>query len=1386
MPSERIQRRIDQLLDRAEAAIDATDWAQAKALCEEVLTLDAENGDAPTLQGVAERRLREESPAGAAATGATVSDAPVPQPPLPLPETFSNGRYHVASLLGEGGKKLVYRAHDTLLNRDVAFALIKTDGLDAAGRARVQREAQALGQLSAHPNIVSVFDLGEEQGQPFIVTELLAGGDLQRLIADAPDHKLPLPRLLAIADAIGKALAFAHGKGVIHRDLKPGNVWLAEDGTPKLGDFGLAMALGDARITRAGMMVGTALYMAPEQATGGEVTPKSDLYSFGCLLYELVTGRPPFVGDESVAIIGQHLSTSPVAPTWQRPDCPQALDALILRLLEKDPAKRPASAQVVVEALSGVRTPSQPKGTRFAANSGGATDRGSGENAAGDRPPSIGGQGASGARRANAAAGAGQASASPSGPNPVYRRSFVGREQELRQLELAFDAAVSGQGSLLMVVGEPGIGKTTLTEQLATYASLRGGRTLVGHCYEEGSLSLPYLPFVEALRTYVLSREPDQLRSELGTAAPEVARIVSEVRDRVQVEAVGGTGGAGEDRYRLLQGVCSFLRNAAQLQPLVLVLEDLHDAEHGTLDLLTFLARQLGETRLLVVGTYRDVEVDRNHPLSATLAELRRLGNFGRVLLRGLTADEVQRMLSAIAGQDVPWGLAEGVHRQTEGNPLFVQEVMRYLAEEGLIKREGGQWAAGDRPLLANIPEGLRDVIGKRLARLSPACNQILTLAAVIGRDFALQTLQMIAGVPDDALLGAVEEALKVAVLQDQSRPGSVRYRFAHAFFRQTLYEELITPRRLRIHQQVARALEVQYAGRLDEHAAELAEHFAQSSDPAELAKAVEYGELAARRARAVFAHSEAARLLEQALAVQEVADPDGKAQRQRLLQALGTTLLSAGEPLRAATEVAPAAFRLAEELDDRGQASRACQLALSALTNYGRVGTPRWREWSERADRYAEPGSVDRLYTDLALSYNWERWSAEARALRARALTQARQLNINETLFFIGWQTVNVASANEQEAAFQLMEELTARSYAGVRPVTLATALFLPSYVYFKRGDRQRGDALVREAVAIAERTRAAPLRTFAVTYELALAQLDGRLEEAAAAGEREQATMIEVGAGGIAESGSFLANCMRPLHYLGRADALRSVADRVGAGSETIVVSWRPLCFALAGRLPEARAALDQCTQRGLIGPDIGTLMEPALAGLLEAAVLLQDTDATAQLLPWFAPMAPYAIVRLVHLICPARLLGDAALLLGEREQARSYYRQALETAAMLPNRPELALARLAYGALLLDDGTVEAKAEAQGQLTTARDELAAMHMQPALEQAERLLAGMSAATAAQSAIGEQEPESDVIPSKAPVFISYSSDDKPRAEALATALEAAEIPVWLDRRSI
>src|SRR5438034_3595939 len=217
-------------------------------------------------------------------------------PPAPsLPSSFAANRYTVKSFLGEGGRKRVYLAHDSKLDRDVAIAVIKTEGLDAGGLVRVRREAQAMGRLGDHPHVVVVHDVGEDEGQPYIVSRYMAGGSVEEQLANVEGHRLPIDQAIRTAEQVSLALDHAHKNGIIHRDLKPGNVWLTTEGTAMLGDFGLAMALDRSRMTAHGMMVGTVAYMPPEQALGRTPDARSDLYSLGAMLYEMVTGRPPFL-----------------------------------------------------------------------------------------------------------------------------------------------------------------------------------------------------------------------------------------------------------------------------------------------------------------------------------------------------------------------------------------------------------------------------------------------------------------------------------------------------------------------------------------------------------------------------------------------------------------------------------------------------------------------------------------------------------------------------------------------------------------------------------------------------------------------------------------------------------------------------------------------------------------------------------------------------------------------------------------------------------------------------------------------------------------------------------------------------------------------------------
>jgi len=1248
MLSDRIQRQIDRLLDEAETAVSDVSWDVVRDRAQSVLAFDPENSDALAFKAAAERAstLVGSSTDDGASTGASPS----------LPVSFKDGRYMVKKLLGEGADKRVYLVHDTLLDREVAFGFIKTEGLDEVGHRRILREAQAMARLGDHSNIVQLHDLGEEDGRPYMVMPVMTGGDIEEVLRNAPDRRLPLKQAIKIATDICRGLEFAHSRGIVHRDLKPGNVWLTADGTARIGDFGLALAADRSRITQGEVIMGTPMYMSPEQGMGGEVGARSDLYSLGCMFYQMVTGRAPFLGDGPQSIIGQHLNTPPVSPRWINPELTPGLEALILRLLEKNPDSRPASASEVRETLESIR-------------------------AGADSDPATG-------------EGPGQAISY----SHVYRTTFVGRDAELRQLHDAFDNVLSGEGSLAVVVGEPGIGKS----------------------------SLPYLPFVEVLRAHVKSQDPDALRSQLGSGASALARIVVEIRELLGVNPRAPVD-PEEDRYHLMQSVASALRNAADVRPLLIVIEDLHNADKGTLDMLTHVARGLSGARLLVVGTYRDVEVQRGHPLSEALTELRRVSPVTRVSSRGLDVNQVQQMMSSIAVQEVSPGLADALHRQTEGNPLFVQEVVRYLAEEGTLSPDDKQ-VTGQVSLSIHIPEGLRDVIGKRLDRLSPECNRVLRTAAVIGQTFRLDLLQRVAEVPEDELFASLEEAKSVAVVEEHLAVGAVTtFSFNHALFRQTLYEENFAPRRIRLHQLIGSAIEQVHANRLEEHAGELAEHFANSSDPRDLEKALRYAEMAANGAVAVYAYMEAVRLTEHALEVQEVLDPEDKAKRCSLFLALGAALMPAGWPRRTFEVIAPQALSLAEALDDRRLASAACQLALTGLTRYGSgtmLGTSEYRQWAERADSYASPGTKERIHADFALSavrYAQER-REESWDLARRALKQARQLENPETLFLAALAVLGKPQApHRQDEQMRLMKEFSDQSRDGVSARTVGSVLLISGYAHLAMGERDRAEGLWGELEELADRTHDADLLLLSLSVQPMVAMLDGHLERAVECGADLYASAKELGSPVLGRQFADEAT-FRPLLYLGRAEeamaSLTRACDMAGVQPDWEVSLQRVLCLAHLDRRAEARNELGELLQQRNIGPEPDDTPATFLATLLEASVLTGDRDAAEILAGRLSDLARFAGDS-SYLTSIARHLGGAAALLGKLDEARDLYAQATELTRRIRNRPETALTRLQIAELLFekypnDDG------EARKHLDFAVAEFRDMKMKSSLERA------------------------------------------------------------------
>jgi eukaryotic-like serine/threonine-protein kinase len=278
-----------------------------------------------------------------------------------LPSPVGNGRYEFARPIGEGRHKRVYVAIDRHVGREVCLALIKAQAFDDLGEARVWREFEAIAQVSGHANTVAFYDSGEDSyGRPYLVTEHAGGGDLSEQIAGARARPIALDEVLRIAAKVASALDHVHACGIVHRDVKPENLWITSDGAIKLGDFGLSLARGECQPGAGESIEGTAAYIAPEQARGAPADERSDLYSLGAMLYELLCAQPPFAADDADAAVMAHLCSLPDAPSMRRADVPPALDALVLSLLEKAPANRPQTASHVIDALAAIRPLSRP------------------------------------------------------------------------------------------------------------------------------------------------------------------------------------------------------------------------------------------------------------------------------------------------------------------------------------------------------------------------------------------------------------------------------------------------------------------------------------------------------------------------------------------------------------------------------------------------------------------------------------------------------------------------------------------------------------------------------------------------------------------------------------------------------------------------------------------------------------------------------------------------------------------------------------------------------------------------------------------------------------------------------------------------------------------
>jgi DNA-binding winged helix-turn-helix (wHTH) protein/tetratricopeptide (TPR) repeat protein len=503
---------------------------------------------------------------------------------------------------------------------------------------------------------------------------------------------------------------------------------------------------------------------------------------------------------------------------------------------------------------------------------------------------------------------------------------FVGRDAELAQMQDVWQRATNGRRQLLLIAGEPGIGKTRLSLEFARARGGEGAIVLAG-CSDEEAL-VPYQPFVEALTWYVrVCPEPD-LRAQLVAigGGTELGLLIPELLHRVPDLPPPPLAPNDAQRYRLFETVAAMLGVASRARPLLLVFDDLHWADRATLLLLRHVMRSSNAASLAIVATYRESELGRTHPLADMLIKLRHEGSVIRLPLHGLDVAHVRGLVDTIAGPDVPSQLAQMVTDSTDGNPFFATEMLRHLKETGAIARLAGSVGSAVDLMDVGLSEGIREVIGRRLSRLSDACNSALSIAAVIGREFDIAVLEAVTDLADDTLLDALEEAGR-AQLVSESREVRGRFAFMHALVRETLHGELSSPRRVRLHRRVAEAIERLTHDRPDPPLADLAYHFTQAASAGTVDKAVDYATRAGDRAADTLAHEDAARFFEMALQSLDVrpASPDTGRLRVDLHARRARSFDALGEWKREIRELDAALRHL-----DPQQAERRCELVLA------------------------------------------------------------------------------------------------------------------------------------------------------------------------------------------------------------------------------------------------------------------------------------------------------------------------------------------------------------------------------------------------------------------------------------------------------------------------
>jgi class 3 adenylate cyclase/tetratricopeptide (TPR) repeat protein len=839
----------------------------------------------------------------------------------------------------------------------------------------------------------------------------------------------------------------------------------------------------------------------------------------------------------------------------------------------------------------------------------------------------------------------------------------VGRQAETQAMTDATKRVAGGEGrEVLLISGEAGLGKTTLVAEVARAAFDNGACVLFGHCEED--LATPYQLFAEALRHYVTHASEDQLRAHIEEHGSELSRLVPALASRIPDLPASKATDSDAERYLLFAAVVGLLATVSKDQPVVLVLDDLQWADKGSLLLLRHLTATEQAMRLLILGTYRDSELSQSHALRETLGVLRRNTDVSRIELAGLDDSGVISLMEATAGHtldDTGVGLAHAVYRETDGNPFFVSEVLRHLAETGAIYQDAaGRWTADDSLEQIALPDSIREVIGGRVVRLGETAGRILSMAAVIGRDFDLDLLARATKASEDELLDILDAASSVALVRELADTG--RYNFAHALIQNTLYQDLGPNRRARAHREVAQALEEQCGDRPGSRVGELARHWISASQPIDLAKAINYSRQAGDAALAALAPADALSYYAQALDLYpQATDPDpvlgidlaiglGTAQRQTGDSAFRDTLLGAA---RRAADLGDTDRLVAASLaNDRGYYTAAGSIDADKVEilemSLARLS----------ADNHARALVLATLCSELGLGSPLER----RQAIADEAIALAQSFGDDATLV----RVLNHISYPLQVPS-QCGQTLARTADALVRAERVGDPALLFWAAYFRypaaaaAGDIDEVDRCYEIIGSMAEQLDQPTLTWLATMTSSARAQIAGDIDQA----EQLATKALQIGAdSGEPDADTVFGSQFMVVSLLrGTMGELVPLIEQTVADNPGLPVFAAVLAAAHAedDRIGDARRLLDSFAAADFDLP-MDQVWTTGMVCYTDAAIECRDSKYAGPLFDRLAPWADQLSVTgtAVALGPVSHYLGGLATVLGRFDEADAYFAQ------------------------------------------------------------------------------------------------------------------------------